>query len=54
MERDAAGDARGPQLISVPRKEGEEKEAAVAEAGDGRREGVEGVPIYTSILNLLR
>jgi len=33
-----------------------EKEAA-REGGngeDGRREGVEGVPIYTSILNLLR
>lgn len=29
-----------------------EKEAAGAT--DGRREGVEGVPIYTSILNLLR
>lgn len=29
-----------------------EKEAAGA--ADGRREGVEGVPIYTSILNLLR
>lgn len=52
-----AGDARGPQLISVPRKEGakrvagERRERGKVEDGRG---GVEGVPIYTSILNLLR
>jgi len=32
LERDAAGDARGPQLISVPRKEGGERDG-----GDGGR-----------------
>jgi len=32
LERDAAGDARGPQLISVPRKEGGER------GGEGGRE----------------
>lgn len=52
LERDADGDARGPQLISVPRKEGGERGGV---GGRSPGEGVEeGVPIYTSILNLLR
>lgn len=56
VERDA-GDVRGLQLISVPRKEGGKRVAGKRREGgreeDGRG-GVEGVPIYTSILNLLR
>lgn len=36
LERDADGDARGPQLISVPRKEGGERGGVGG--GDGRRE----------------
>lgn len=35
LERDAAGDARGPQLISVPRKEGGERDGG----GGGRPPG---------------
>jgi len=43
------------KLISVPRKEGGEKaRAGVEEDEDAVAGGVEGVPIYTSILNLLR
>lgn len=69
MERGLVRDATTPegervredhrtQLISVPRKErvGDSGGAEIA-AGveNGRREkGREGVPIYTSILNLLR
>lgn len=55
-DRDA-GDARGPQLISVPRKEGAKRVAGERRVGGREEDGrgdVEGVPIYTSILNLLR
>jgi len=40
LKRDAAGDARGPQLISVPRKEGGERGGE--DRGGEKRETVAG------------
>jgi hypothetical protein len=49
------GERGTAELISVPRKEGGEKaRAGVEEDEDAVAGGMEGVPIYTSILNLLR